>query len=49
MYLLAGLLWYAFWLTVLLAVVEAVLVVTDPAGRRLGDKQAGTQVVYAAA
>ena len=31
-----------------LAVIELVLVITDPEGRRMGDKLAGTKVIEAA-
>ncbi len=43
--LLANTLVYLSWLAALLAAAEAVLVVTDKEGRRIGDKYAGTQVI----
>lgn len=45
LFFLAGLFWYLSWLTGLLGLAEAVLVIVDKDGRRIGDRQANTQVI----
>jgi uncharacterized RDD family membrane protein YckC len=48
-FVLSGLFWFVSWAAFLLAIAEAVLVLTDKEGRRLGDKMADTYVYEAGA
>ena len=48
MLLVAGALFFIGWIVSLLGIVEAILVLTDAEGRRIGDKFAGTMVVESA-